>query len=102
MEYELVDKESVSMAVVRAVSSMENRTMSSLRPLSEIIDPDALDLLFAPGKDGSPRVGGRISFIYSKCKVTIESNEYLTVELLDTPLNITILDAEESFPIEFR
>lgn len=87
MEYEIGTAEPVSMAVVRAVSAVEGREPRFLRPLSDVLDPDALDVLFAPQDGGAPRTGGRISFVYSDCRITIDNGEYLTLQLLDSRLD---------------
>jgi hypothetical protein len=84
VEYEIAPNESVSTAVVRAVSAIEGREPRSLRPLSDVLDPDALDALFEPKSNGQPRIGGQLSFIYSNCVVTIDNGEYLFLDLLDT------------------
>ena len=84
MEYEIGPDESVSTAVVRAVSAIEGREPRSLRPLSDVLDPDALDALFEPRSNDRPRVGGQLSFIYSDCVVTIDNGEYLSLDLLET------------------
>lgn len=80
MEYEIGPDESVSVAVVRAVSAVEDRDPMSLRPLTEVLDPDALDSLFGPRGNGDPRPGGSLSFVYSECRVTVDNGEYLTLE----------------------
>jgi len=80
MEYEIGADESVSMAVVRAVSAVEGRDPLALRPLIDVLDPDALDTLFGSRTDGAPRLGGRFTFVYSECRVTIENGETITVE----------------------
>lgn len=82
MEYEIGDDETVSTAVVHAVSAVDGRDPCSIPLLSEVVDPDALDLLFAPTFTGKPRAGGRISFVYNDCRVTIHNDEYLTIEPL--------------------
>lgn len=82
MEYELGRTESVSAAVVRAVSAVEGREPSSLRPLAYVLDTDALDALFEPRSNGQPRTGGRLSFVYSGCRVSIDNGEYLSIEPL--------------------
>lgn len=84
MEYEIDPDESVSMAVVYAVSAVEGREPRSLEPLADVLDPDALDALFAPLADGTLRPGGRVSFVYSECRVTVDNAEYLTLQLLDS------------------
>jgi hypothetical protein len=83
MEYEIGPEESVSTAVVRAVSAVEGQDPPSLRPLSTILNPDALDALFIPQQNGSPRIGGRISFVYRNCQITVDNGEYLTLQPLE-------------------
>ncbi|WP_311171682.1 HalOD1 output domain-containing protein [Halobellus ordinarius] len=83
MEYEIGAGESVSTAVVRAVSAVEGRDPRSLRPLADVFDPDALDTLFGSRGDGTPRPGGRLTFVYSKCCVTVDNGEYLTIDPID-------------------
>ncbi|EJN57474.1 HalOD1 output domain-containing protein [Halogranum rubrum] len=86
MEYEIGPEESVSMAVIRAVSAVEGCEPRFLRPLADVIDPAALDSLFDPQYDGSPRRGGRLSFVYNDCCITIDNGEYLTLQLLEDRL----------------
>jgi len=83
MEYEIGPDESVSTAVVCAVSAVEGVDERSLRPLAEVLDPDALNALFDSRGDGTPRPGGRLTFVYSKCSVTVDNGEYLTLHPID-------------------
>lgn len=85
MEYEIEADESVFMAVVRAVSAVEGRDPCSIRPLTDVLDPSALNALFDSRHDGTPRTGGRVSFVFSNCWVSIENGEYLTIHRLDSP-----------------
>lgn len=84
MEYEVGVNESVSSAVVLAVSAVEGRDPRSLPALSEVVDPDALDAQFAPSSAGRARTGGRVSFVYSECRVTVDNGEYLTLQPLES------------------
>lgn len=84
MEYDIGSNEPVSMAVVRAVSALNGCEPCSMRPLMGVVDPDALDTLFAEQDDGEPRPGGRVSFVYEHCRVTVDNGEYLTVRPLRT------------------
>lgn len=83
MEYEIGPNEKISLAVVRAVSTVVDRDASDLRPLTEILDTDALDALFSPQIDGMIRTGGEVSFVYSGCRVSVQNGEYITVHRLD-------------------
>lgn len=80
MDYTIGSNESVSMAIVRAVSALNNCDPRSMRPLTTAIDPDALDTLFAARSDEEPRPGGRVSFVWEHCRVSVDNDEYLTVE----------------------
>lgn len=83
MEYDIGMDESVSAAVVRAVSAVTGRRPSSTRPLTRVLDPDALDELFESEAEGEPRTGGCLSFVYGDCRVTVDNGEYLTVRPLE-------------------
>lgn len=84
MNTEIQADESVGAAVVRAVCAVEDRHFRSLRPLIEVVDPDALDALFGSRPDGEARIGGRLSFVLGRCRVTVDNGEFLTIEPLDT------------------
>ncbi|MFO7925494.1 MAG: HalOD1 output domain-containing protein [Halobacteriota archaeon] len=83
MEYEIEAGESISTAVARAVSAVEGCEPRSLRPLAEVLDPDALDTLFGSRADGTSRSGGHLTFVYSKCRITVDNGEYLTLQPID-------------------
>jgi hypothetical protein len=91
MEYDVRPDESVSTAVVRAVSAVDGREPRSMPPLVETVDPDALNRLFAKRENGEPRTGGQLSFVYGPCRVTVDNGEYLTVE----PLGDGLQDAND-------
>lgn len=83
MDAEIGPHESVRSAVLRAVSAVTGRDPGSLPPLTEVVDPDALDAVFGPRSTGVPRTGGHLAFCYSGCRVTIDNGEYLTIEPLE-------------------
>lgn len=80
MEYDIAPDESVSTAVIRAVSAARGLERCTLRPLADVLDPDALNALFDAKADGTTRVGGRLDFVYAACRVTVDNGEYLTLE----------------------
>jgi hypothetical protein len=79
MEYNISPEEPVSQAVVTAVSIFEGRDPTTIDPLTETIDPDALDQIFTSRFNGRPRCGGRVSFVYSQSRITVDNNEYVEV-----------------------
>lgn len=83
IESDIGTHESVRAAVVRSVSAVEGCEPGTLGPLTDVLNPEALDTLFDSQPDGKPRTGGCLSFIYSHCRVTIDNGEYLTVQLLE-------------------
>lgn len=84
MEYEIEGSESVSTAVVRAVSAVDGRDPCSLPSLTNVLDPTALDDIFDAQANGEPRTGGQLSFVYSDCRVTVDNGEYITIQPLKT------------------
>lgn len=84
METDIGATESVSSAVIRAVSAVTGRKPDSLPQLNDVVDPGALDALFAPRFNDVPRPGGRVSFIYSGCRITVDNGEFLTIDPLET------------------
>lgn len=83
VDYQIDPDESVSTAVVRAVSALEGVDPRSLRPLAEVLDPESLDSLFAPTHDDTPRRGGRVSFVYAGYEIAVENAEFLTLDPID-------------------
>ncbi len=84
MHYEIRPDEPVSTAVVRTASAVTGCEPCSLPPLIDVVDPDALNALFAARNDGTPRSGKNLSFIYSECRISIDNGEFLSIELLDS------------------
>lgn len=54
-----------------------------MRPLWDVLDPEALDGIFGSKPDGGPRIGGRLTFVYSDCRVTVDNGEFLTIQPLE-------------------
>lgn len=70
VQYDRLDTEPLSVAIVDAVATFRNRDVTELEPLHYTIDTDALERLFEPRADGL-RDGGSVTFEYSDCLVTI-------------------------------
>lgn len=85
-QYPIEDGQAPSEAVIRAVAARSacdagaesgKPDLTELDPLYEAIEPDALDALFAPL--GDRRAAGAVSFTYCGYRVTVESEESVTV-----------------------
>lgn len=73
----------LSEAVIYAVAEVAGSDPVELLPLYSVIDPDALDSLFAPTVAGSSRGDGSITFDIDDHRVTIQSDGIVEVELPD-------------------
>lgn len=60
-----------SETIVMAVADAKGCAPTDLPPLHDVIDPDALDSLFADTLDGRIRSGGRLTFRYCDCDVAV-------------------------------
>lgn len=66
-----------SRTVIEAVADAEGIPPEEVRPptyesLHDVVDPEALDALFAARSDGTPRPGGTVSFPFAGYDITIE------------------------------
>ena len=78
--YEMSADESATEAVVTAVSSVADDAESDLQPLYTVIEPDALDAIFAPYRDGTPRnAEGSVTFEYGRYDVRVQSDRTVAV-----------------------
>jgi hypothetical protein len=78
-----------SLAVVEAVAEAEGVHPKDLCPpeyesLYAVIDPDALDKLFALGADGTPRSSGSVSFPFCGYHVVVDHRGAVTLEHVRT------------------
>jgi len=69
---------SVTYGVVEEVANRKGVAPEELRPLSDVVDPEALDALFTsvPGADHRE---GRVSFAYEGLTVTVDQNGSVSV-----------------------
>ena len=76
---------SLSHAVVEAVADREGVDVTELEPpafepLYSVVDPDALDAVFAPTHDGGQRATGSVTFEYEGYTVTVDSDGTVDLE----------------------
>ncbi|RDI73149.1 hypothetical protein DWB78_14420 [Halopelagius longus] len=74
------ETESVTEAVVRAVSAEKERHPLEMEPLYSVIETDALDTLFASQTNGNRRMSNRkVAFRYSGCDIWVTENREVLV-----------------------
>ena len=71
---------SIAEMVLTAVAEREDTSPTSLDPLYDVIDPDALNGLFAPTNGGNARASGRVVFSYCGYEVTVTSDGSVRVD----------------------
>ncbi|WP_433634043.1 HalOD1 output domain-containing protein [Halomicrococcus sp. NG-SE-24] len=71
-------------AIVTHIAAKKDIDPTTLDPLYDVINPEALEALFAPQFDGTPRTDGRIVFAYSGYRVTVTSEDDIESTPLDT------------------
>ena len=72
--------ESASTTLLLLVSELEELSYEELPPLSDIVDPDALDTIFLPKEDGTTRLDGTVSFVYCGYDVRLHANRELVLQ----------------------
>jgi Halobacterial output domain 1 len=72
---------SLTNQILTAIAESTHRSVEDLGPLYDVIDPEALDALFARRADGSPRPVGKISFQYAGYWVTVSSDGAVEIDL---------------------
>ncbi|WP_255194126.1 HalOD1 output domain-containing protein [Natronobeatus ordinarius] len=75
---------SLSFEIIEAIAEREGVEATDVEPpeyeaLYDVINPEALDALFAPREDGTPRANGRVTFTFCGYDVTVSSDG--TIEL---------------------
>lgn len=79
VQYDRLDTEPLSVAVVNAVATFGDESVTELEPLHYTINTDALERLFEPRADGV-RSGGSVSFEYIDYLVTVTADGEIRVE----------------------
>lgn len=69
----------VSFDVIAAIADAEGVDPTEIEPpeyeaLYDVVNPEALDALFAPREDGTPRTTGRIEFPYCGYYVVVDGD----------------------------
>lgn len=70
--------ESLSTAIVMTVSAATGCDCDDLPTLYDVIDPEALETVFAPLVSGKPNA--QVSFSYATCRVTVRDDRTVVVQ----------------------
>lgn len=81
MERTVKADNSVSYTLVCAVAEVEGCRPTDLPLLQDTLDVDALNAIFAPKPDDSPRFEGSLTFEYSDSFVSIRSTPSVTISI---------------------
>lgn len=69
------DVDALATAILNVVSEATGVPSTEMdRPLYDVVDLDALNRLFYPRLNGTPRTGGTVSFSYYDCTVILETS----------------------------
>lgn len=80
--FEWGDDEAPSMPVVTAVASLKDVEPTELAPLSNAVDTDALNSLFAT-TGASERQSGYVQFDYEGCSVRVSADGTVTADVTE-------------------
>lgn len=72
------DEESIVSAIANAIAELSGR--SSIEPIHDYVDPDALEALFRPISEDRRRDRGYVTFTVEEFEVTVDANGIILVE----------------------
>lgn len=72
-----------STAILRATTAITNTPVDELPPLTESVNPDALDGFFEDRASQTPPRDGRVAFRYAGFKVQFTGDETLSLKPID-------------------
>lgn len=71
------DEDAVAVAVVNTVSTVTGRDPTEMQPLAEVVDSEALGVLFA--RPGAGRESNYVQFEYESCLVRVSGDGTVAV-----------------------
>lgn len=79
VRHDFARKDELSVTVVTAVAEVCDCDPEDL-DLNAVVHPDALNSVFSPRYDGTPRRGGTLSFSLAECSVTVRPDGEIIVD----------------------
>ncbi|QLK27871.2 hypothetical protein HYG81_13425 [Natrinema zhouii] len=78
-QYDVTETRQVTTQIVEAVAARKGVDPLNVRPpLYDVVNPEALEALFAPTAAGAERAG-RIEFTYADCRITVVAAETVSI-----------------------
>ncbi|WP_267643209.1 HalOD1 output domain-containing protein [Haloarchaeobius amylolyticus] len=74
--------DSILLDVIKTVASVRNLDPLDLPPLTDTVNPDALESIFQPPGRETPNPNGYVSFTYAECAVVVYGDRSIAVEPL--------------------
>ena len=68
----LEEEDSISLHIINCIAEREHTDPLELPPLYDVVDPDALDDLFASGRQNGTAQSGRVEFQYNGYTIIVE------------------------------
>ncbi|WP_408960773.1 HalOD1 output domain-containing protein [Natrinema sp. 74] len=73
--------EPASYAVVQSLAAVTDTEPESMQPLYKTLEPNALDALFQPGSNDTPRPQGTVSFAHEGHDVTVHASGEIIIDV---------------------
>lgn len=88
LDHDWQETDSLVVTIMDGLERVSGRSSDSFDPLHETVDVDALESLFAPRTDGTPRGLGEVSFEVEGFVVTVTSDGTVLVGPRDNDGNL--------------
>lgn len=97
LSYDWWRDQTVTSAIVMAVSTITNTSPTDMEPIRRVVDPDALNDLFSPRDDAQlRRATGSASFRFYGCDIIVYATGEIEIRPLDDPEDPAEEDCAES------
>lgn len=84
VEYTVQENESITFAIVQAVSSLQECDPLDLPPLHESVETDALEKVSnSPDATNGSKSNIQIEFAFADCNITVEDNDRIVLRPAD-------------------
>ncbi|WP_158059698.1 HalOD1 output domain-containing protein [Halorussus halophilus] len=71
--------ESLTDTIVASIVAISDKKRDNLATLDAVLNTDSLDEIFVPDDAGTPRKGGRLSFVFEEHEITIHRHGTIVI-----------------------